>query len=247
MTAPAVEREPLSKRVAVAKDILSLLRDGTLVLLLLLLILVPSFIGERLVNAGFEEGEFVGFKWKKQANAFGKSVQELDAELKGAKETVTRLTSQLRENEAELDRLRRSNLPPDAAERLAALQSDNRRLAEQSASQVESIGATLASSRQVVAQARQVTAAASPLAVILGGDASLAEAQNEVRAFARAGIGNLSIYRKGGSFRTVAVTDNQATANEWLGKAAARRPDAYIVNLESWCPTPQARPTYSQC
>jgi hypothetical protein len=246
-TAPAANRVTVASRIALAKDMLSLLRDGTLVLLFLLLILIPSFIGERLVSAGFEEGEFVGFKWKKQANAFGKSALELDAELKGAKDTVTRLTAQLRENEAELSRLRQSNLPPDADERLATLQSDNRKLAEQSASQVASIGATLASSRQVVAQARQVTAAGSPLALILGGDASLADAQNEVRAFTRAGIGNLAIYRKDGSFRTVAVTDSQATANEWRGKAAARRPDAYIVSFESWCPAPRPQPNYIQC
>lgn len=247
MNDPVKTGMTVSSRVGLAKDMLSLLRDGVLVLLFLLLLLTPGFVGDRLASAGFEEGEFVGFKWKKQAKVFGKSVQDLDAELKDANATVLRLTGQLRSNEKELDALRRMNLSGATAERVASLQAGNQQIVRQATSQTASIAKTLASSRAVVVEAREIAPSGSKLGLVLGGDQSLDQAQYEVGVLSRSGIGNLAIYRKGGSFRTVAVTESRATANDWRNKALPRRPDAYIVSLRSWCATPRSMDGFLEC
>lgn len=70
--------------ITVGKDFVSLLRDGALVLLAILLVAFPAQFNEMLVDAGFEEGSIVGFKWK------SKLVESHEA-LKKAQTTITAL------------------------------------------------------------------------------------------------------------------------------------------------------------
>ena len=58
----------ISGAIAVWKDLVSLLRDSGLLLLVVLLVAFPTTLNSVLVKAGFEEGSFVGFKWKSIVN-----------------------------------------------------------------------------------------------------------------------------------------------------------------------------------
>jgi hypothetical protein len=49
------------------KNIISILKDGILVLLFILLICFPAFFNGILVRAGFTDGSVMGFNWKKKA------------------------------------------------------------------------------------------------------------------------------------------------------------------------------------
>ena len=49
------------------KDFISILRDGTLLLLFFLLIFFPSFLNSTLERAGFTQGDVMGFTWKDKA------------------------------------------------------------------------------------------------------------------------------------------------------------------------------------
>lgn len=49
------------------KDFLSLLKDGLLLILFLLLIFFPSYFNRMLERAGFTEGSLMGFSWKQKA------------------------------------------------------------------------------------------------------------------------------------------------------------------------------------
>lgn len=48
--------------VSVAKDLVSLFRDGAIFLLMLLFFAFPARLNTMLSDAGFEEGSFAGFK-----------------------------------------------------------------------------------------------------------------------------------------------------------------------------------------
>ena len=50
--------------VALGKDVISILRDGALFFIAILLLVFPEQFNTLLVNAGFEEGSVVGFTWK---------------------------------------------------------------------------------------------------------------------------------------------------------------------------------------
>ena len=75
---------PLTATVSLGKDLVSLLRDGAIFVLALLLIAFPVQFNAILVNAGFEEGSVVGFKWKSK-------LVESDKALKDAQSTITDL------------------------------------------------------------------------------------------------------------------------------------------------------------
>ena len=77
-----------SELLSTGKDLVSLLRDGSLLVLAILLILFPSTLSAILVKAGFVEGSVAGFKWK--ANLVAS-----DAALKEAQATITDLQKKM--------------------------------------------------------------------------------------------------------------------------------------------------------
>jgi uncharacterized coiled-coil protein SlyX len=71
-----------------AKGIVSIVRDGLITLILILLLFVPAMVNKSLIAAGFTEGDVGGFKWKA-------AVQENTAKLSGAAQTIDTLQDQL--------------------------------------------------------------------------------------------------------------------------------------------------------
>jgi hypothetical protein len=86
-------------------------------------------------------------------------------------------------------------------------------------------------------------------AVVIGGDATLPAAKDEVAIVTKKhGIANASIYLRNGSYRTVAVVGgDRSAAEDALGRGRERRADAYIVNMNTWCPQVEAREGYTEC
>jgi hypothetical protein len=78
------------RKISVGKDLVSLLRDGTLLLILVFLLAFPSTFNSVLVSAGFQEGNIAGFKWK---NEYIESNDKLET----AQVTITSLKEKNRE------------------------------------------------------------------------------------------------------------------------------------------------------
>lgn len=74
--------------VTVGKDFVSLLRDGALVVLALMLVAFPAKFNLMLENAGFKEGNIAGFKWTAE------EVVHTDDSLRKANETIADLQLQ---------------------------------------------------------------------------------------------------------------------------------------------------------
>jgi len=81
---PDPKQSWLAASVSLGKDLVALLRDGAIFVLALLLIVFPLQFNSILVNAGFEEGSLVGFKWKS-------TLVESDRALKDAQGTISDL------------------------------------------------------------------------------------------------------------------------------------------------------------
>ncbi|WP_428825132.1 hypothetical protein ACLIKD_11225 [Azonexus sp. IMCC34842] len=75
-----------------------------------------------------------------------------------------------------------------------------------------------------------------------------AAAQYEVKSAAQKYVlTNTSIFFRQGSFRSVATAADRSDAEQLLFKAKNRRSDAYIVNLNTWCPNRTAKAGYTEC
>ncbi len=86
MTAESTQENKRSF-LAIWKDFVALLRDTILLVFGVLLLIFPTTFNGLLVNAGFEEGSVVGFKWKAK-------LVESDQALKEAQANITDLTAQ---------------------------------------------------------------------------------------------------------------------------------------------------------
>ena len=84
--------------------------------------------------------------------------------------------------------------------------------------------------------------------VVFGGDAKLEDAKYEAETAApKLGIPNATINLKRGFYRAVVITNSRSEADAILSKVSARRSDAYVVRLSTWCPNVIARNGYSEC
>lgn len=126
----AGEKSLLAKTISLGKDLVALLRDGALFLLALLLIAFPTQFNTILVNAGFEEGSIVGFKWKSK-------LIESDSALKEAQGTIADLQAKNDELVAALADANSKLTDPALGQRINRLEDENRRLKD-SAQQVQS-------------------------------------------------------------------------------------------------------------
>src|SRR5947208_6846530 len=87
----------ITATVGIGKDLVALLRDGFLMVLAALLIFWPHAFNDLLVNAGFEEGSLVGFKWKASFAETRTKLEQANATLEDLKQANADLTRPLTE------------------------------------------------------------------------------------------------------------------------------------------------------
>src|SRR5205085_5525173 len=94
--ARAIEAEtPMHAFVDNAKGIVSIVRDGLITIILILLLFVPATVYKSLIDAGFTEGDIGGFKWKA-------AVEQNTEKLSGAAKTIVTLQDQLSKTQTAL-------------------------------------------------------------------------------------------------------------------------------------------------
>ncbi|WP_026224358.1 hypothetical protein [Methyloversatilis thermotolerans] len=111
----------LASAIAVARDLVAVLRDGALFLLAALLILFPATFNSILVNAGFEEGSLVGFKWKSK-------LIESNSALEEAQATIAQLQARNDELLKALSDAGGAGRSPELERRLSVFERENAQL-----------------------------------------------------------------------------------------------------------------------
>lgn len=112
------------KVVSPGKDIVALLRDATLFVLAMLLLVFPAQFNTILVDAGFEEGSVVGFKWKSKLIDSNQALEE-------ARSTIASLQTRNDELLKALQYAKAKSDDPELMKRVTALQEENRKLQDQ--------------------------------------------------------------------------------------------------------------------
>ena len=106
---------------SIAKDVISVLRDGALFILATLLVAFPARFNTILVDAGFEEGSLVGFKWKSK-------LIESDQALKDAQQTIESLQGKNDELLKALSDANSKTNDPKLLEHISKLEEENKAL-----------------------------------------------------------------------------------------------------------------------
>jgi hypothetical protein len=229
-----------STRIALGKDAVGFLRDGSLFFLLILLLVFPGTFNDVLVRAGFEEGSLAGFKWKKQ-------VVQSDQALVDANATISDLRQQLEKTSAALSDAQGHVHDQELQATLSKLATENRQVGATTQQVQKAVQSTIAAGSSLVAKAEATLDSDTSWAVVFGGDKSVEAAQDEIRRAVGQGIDSATILLRQGSYRSVAFAKDRKQAEQIVGIAREWRPDAYIVRLSTWCPQRTSKGDYAEC
>lgn len=227
--------------VATGKDLVAFLRDALIFLLALLLLFFPKKLNDKLVEAGFEEGSVVGFKWKA-------GLAQSDISLKEAQASITDLRAQLDSVSHLLSQASQRVDDPAFQQKVARLETQTQQLTTASLKTQASVKSTITANASLVKTAQVNLNENNSWGVVFSGDASLDAAKYEVGLAARRyGIPDAVVYYRQGMYRSVALADTREEAEELLLKARKRSKDAYIVPMATWCPSAGDKEGYQQC
>jgi hypothetical protein len=148
--APNAGQSWLTASVSVGKDLVSLLRDGAIFVLALLLVVFPLQFNSILVNAGFEEGSLVGFKWKSK-------LVESDKALKDAQTTISDLQAKNDELVKALADTNAKLKDPTLLQRAEKLQDENSKLRDATQQVQTTVSNAIESNVPLVAKALSST------------------------------------------------------------------------------------------
>jgi len=231
----------LSSFAAIGKDLVAMLRDSIVLVIAVLLLFWPTTINTILVKAGFEEGSFAGLKWKAKLDKTDDALLVAQSVISDLREQNQRLSSALEEATSR-------NSDANISNNVKSLGEINRQLVRDS-TRVQSAVTDVTSGNAQMIQKYQLSAGRSVVwGVVLGGDRNLRAARHEIeRALPTLGITNAAIYFRQGSFRSVATNADRVQADQILRKAKERREDAYIVNMDTWCPDVKQMDGYFEC
>lgn len=140
----------IASMIAVGKDLVALLRDGSLFVLAVLLLVFPTQFNAILVNAGFKEGSVAGFRWQA-------SLTETDDALKQAQDTISELqrkNDELARTLTEASAQLASEASPLKAQ-IVEVQAGNLSLAESVRSVQTTVDERLISNEKLVAAAER--------------------------------------------------------------------------------------------
>ena len=134
--------------ISVAKDLVVLIRDLAIIVFAVLLLLFPIKFNTILVEAGFEEGSIVGFKWKSK-------LVETNEALEQANVSIAELKAENQELVAAFNEAKQAISDSSLRETLSALGKTNTEL-ERKTNEVQSIVRdTIEANEPLVAKAAQ--------------------------------------------------------------------------------------------
>jgi hypothetical protein len=125
----------------------AVLRDGSLFLIVALLLLLPNQFNAILVKAGFEEGSLVGLKWKSRLASSDQALQAAQVALSDLEKKNDELVKALAEANARLN-------DPALGRRIETLEEENGQLRESTTQVQETVHQTIESNSALVKQER---------------------------------------------------------------------------------------------
>ena len=230
-----------SNLVTTGKDFIAMLRDGILLLLVILLVAWPKSINNILVEAGFEEGSFAGIKWKAK-------LKESDDVLLEAQSTIVDLREQNNKLSQTLSDAKENINSKKVKNEIENLEGLNKSISKASEMVQEQLEKSTSSNALLIHEVQNKSGLLSTWGVVYGADSTLDKAEHEIKVTARKmGLHTAAIYYRNNYYRSVATTSDRLIADNLLNIAKQHRKDSYIVNMSSWCGSSVERNGYFEC
>jgi len=231
----------IEKLSVYSKEVFVFLRNLFVVFVLLTLFFRPDMIRDKLNRLGVTRGTVAGMEFETGLNA-------TDAALKETRMSNSALRAELDSSNNLLLRTRAHISDPDLKR---AIDTANVVIAGLLAASRKSEGAvtqTIRKNAQLVTEAQANVNGGGQWGVVFGADALLKDALYEQNTVApKIKLKQVKIFLRDGYYRSVAIAESRAEAEEMLVKAKQRRPDAYIVTMSTWCTVAGETDGYYRC
>jgi hypothetical protein len=232
----AAQRE----RLALLRDYSTLTRDLLIAGLILFCVVRPDILRSWLGALGVSKATLFGLELnpgneKALASTIDTLKQQRDAAIFERNSMAKKAEEALRE----VERLKGAD--PAVTDAIASIQASTR-----AASAAPSPKAALNQSL-LVESARRAIDGGGRWAVVYGGDTSLEAARVDMGWGQRNGLEGRTVVNRQGIFRSIVLADSPEAAEALLETARRRRPDAYVVNMQTWCPRTEQRAGFMQC
>ena len=145
----------VTKATTIGKDLVSLLRDGSLFLLAFLLLVFPTQFNSILVEAGFEEGSLVGFKWRSKLVDSNEALEEAQVTIANLQSKNDELVKALTDANSELN-------DPIFMERTSRLEDENQKVKDATSKVQTTVQQTIDSNSALVEKALSSTRRITP-------------------------------------------------------------------------------------
>lgn len=204
-------------------------------IIVLLFLLSPITFNKVLTDAGFEEGSVVGFKWKNKLIESDQLLKDLKQQNKDLIEQNQSLLSFISKKEPLLS--------TEATNNLNTLTQNNNKLIDRNIKLGAKADVIISDNSSLL-----VNSKTKNIGIVFSADTELSLALYEVTTIAKKfNIPNAKIFYRNNSYRSVSLVNNLEEANDVLYKARQKRPDSYIVDLNTWCKNSIEQYNYIKC
>lgn len=227
--------------ITMSKDLVALLRDLSLVIIFILLMLFPDNLNNLFTRAGFEEGSILGMKWKK-------GIVKSDISLKEALAQVGVFKTKIDSMNLVITKIQKKVTDPILKKELSNIEKKNKELSIATTRTQESARKTISANALLIKNAQETINENKNWGVVYGGDATISRAKYEAYQMAKKyDLPNTKIFFRQGVYRSVSIVSTRDEAVEVLSRAKQRQADAYIVPISSWCPNTNDKDGYLEC
>lgn len=227
------KKNPLSRWrdiLTSSKDTLAFVRELLLILLLISLLLHPTFINDKLSRAGFTKGNIAGFEWE--------SAQKAQAKTGEASQQLEAATQKVNAVEKRLEEIAQQTSNTQIKSEFENLRSQLSQSLETTKKAEQDLSASLAQQRTIIQTVKPDgdVSESSPWGIVISADKNIPQAQDEVNKAKKLGYQNVKIYNRQGWLRTVVEFPNLTEAKTALPRLTSNiRNSSYLVNLSDWC------------
>jgi hypothetical protein len=229
---PAPEAGMAQTRIGVARDWGRLIRDVLIAALVAICILNPPVVRGWLGELGVSKVSLFGIELTPQhEGGIAAAVDRITQERDVARFERSVLVRVNRRAIAEFERAK-AQMTPEQRAAVETVLVDIRR--ETGADPIER-APTPDIQQRLITGARREAPATTNWGVVFGGDTTRALVENLGRA-GGALFANAQIVQRHNSYRSILLADSLTGAEQLLASARQYNPNAYVVNLDSWCP-----------
>jgi len=214
-----------------ARSVLALIRESSIIILIMVVLLWPDALQSVLKRAGFSELDLGFLKWQKEIEAAQQDAQDANQILDQVQKDIT-------ETKETIESIRNvSSLDAETRENIDKLSMKLDKSYNATSAARDNLQQNIAVQSKIINEYQKMAPVENgPWAILVGADKDEESARVELNKFKRKGYENIQIYIKSGWYRTVIVFDNNEVANENLKTIKSSIESAYIVNLATWCP-----------